>query len=172
MATDEVLIALTVGVELIGPGKVSGFRNDGLGSLSQRAGSGGMANENQGGGCGVWIAIIIVLAVIGSFMGDDDSSSSGGGGGGSSSSSDDRYVIEETAKDVCADAVRAQLKSPGTADFGGEIVSVIGDDISIVGHVDSENGFGALLRATWTCEARVDGDYVRLVGSPLVIEGG
>lgn len=80
---------------------------------------------------------------------------------------------KDTAKEVCHNAVKLQLQSPATADFSDERVHHTGDDIAVVGHVDSENGFGALLRSTFSCETVVDvGEgTVTVHGTPLVIEG-
>jgi hypothetical protein len=71
-------------------------------------------------------------------------------GGGSD---DVEEASEAGATDVCHQAVQDQLRAPGTADFGGETVTNTGNRYTVVGHVDSENGFGALLRLEWVCEA-------------------
>lgn len=62
---------------------------------------------------------------------------------------------EATAVPVCENAVRDQLKSPATAQFTvtGKYVGGPDDNVSgtIEGTVDSQNGFGALVRSDWTC---------------------
>jgi hypothetical protein len=52
------------------------------------------------------------------------------------------------------------LKAPSTADFSDESVSGSGP-WKITGSVDSENSFGAMLRAPWSfkVEVRRDGYY-------------
>jgi hypothetical protein len=58
------------------------------------------------------------------------------------------------AIDVCHQAVEAQLKAPGTAEFGGDnTVAETSRRYQVDGHVDAENSFGATLRLDWTCEA-------------------
>jgi hypothetical protein len=75
------------------------------------------------------------------------------------------------AIDVCHQAVEEQLKAPGTADFGGETVTNVGDRYTVIGHVDAENGFGAQLRSEWACDATwVSGTEWRPVHA-VVIEG-
>jgi hypothetical protein len=61
---------------------------------------------------------------------------------------------------ACEDSVTQQLKAPASAKFGGEIATDHGGDQgwSVTGHVDSENGFGARLRLTWTCKGGMAGN--------------
>jgi hypothetical protein len=119
-----------------------------------------VSSEDKNIGAGAVIIVIVIIFVIAGAM------------GGSDSSSDDHDIQQSTAKDVCHDAVKAQLRSPATADFGGEEVTQEGSHINVTGYVDSENGFGALLRSDFDCDTKVDGEYVRLDGAPLVTESG
>lgn len=52
--------------------------------------------------------------------------------------------------------VRAQLKSPSSADFGWDYNNAVTqiDDSTFAVHniVDSQNGFGAMIRANYTCK--------------------
>ncbi|MBA2952162.1 hypothetical protein GON03_19280 [Nocardioides sp. MAH-18] len=81
--------------------------------------------------------VLAVLAVGCSSGGEDD-------GGG-----------EYGAKDVCQQFVEDRLKSPGTADFSSEVASENSDGSwTVRGDVDSENGFGALLRNSYECTVR------------------
>ena len=121
--------------------------------------NGSQQKNNIGCGGAILLAIIILWA-IGAATGSDSSSSSDSG------------AKEDSAKEVCHKAVRAQLKSPATADFHDEATDTVGNKITVTGSVDSENGFGALLTSTFDCGTKVDGDYVRLDGYPLVLEGG
>lgn len=68
---------------------------------------------------------------------------------------------EYGAKQACHEWVKDQLKSPSTADFSGETVTGDSSGWTITGDVDSENGFGAMLRSTWTCTVRLTGDTYR-----------
>ena len=57
---------------------------------------------------------------------------------------------------ACEDAVRAELKSPSTAQFAVTSNTVSGpdDDLSgsVTGTVDSQNSYGAMLRSEWKCD--------------------
>jgi len=67
-------------------------------------------------------------------------------------SADDR---EQAAYDACVEAATDRLKAPATAEFADREdvdVTVSGSTYTVVGDVDSENGFGALIRNTYTCE--------------------
>lgn len=61
---------------------------------------------------------------------------------------------------MCQDFVKNRLRSPGSAKFPGVMdgepkVSSLGSGrYSVRSYVDSENGFGALLRSDWSCEIR------------------
>ena len=64
--------------------------------------------------------------------------------------------------------VKKRLRSPGTADFG----SVFGDyqdpderasvvdakTFHVTGWVDSQNGFGAIIRTQWSCDVTFEGN--------------
>ena len=63
---------------------------------------------------------------------------------------DDSKTSEAALTDACHTAVRDRLKSPGTAQFGGEFRRE-STTPELTGYVDSQNGFGALVRATWGC---------------------
>ena len=77
--------------------------------------------------------------------------------GGGDSESDLQYE----AKDSCHEWVKEKLKSPATAEFSGDSVTGTGGDYAIAGNVDSQNGFGAVVRTAWTCTVRLDGDTWR-----------
>lgn len=59
-------------------------------------------------------------------------------------------LSEVALTDACHDAVKEKLKSPGTAQFGGEFRRE-STTPELTGYVDSQNGFGALVRTTWVC---------------------
>lgn len=60
----------------------------------------------------------------------------------------------------CRDAVTAQLKSPGTVEWGDSLENRVDQTWVIEGYVDSQNTFGAMVRTsyvcTWTASAPVD----------------
>lgn len=110
-------------------------------------------NTSKGGGC---LGIIVAVLVIGGLA-----SMCGVG-------SDDGAGDEYGAKDACQQWVKDQLKSPSSADFSNVHVSGSGP-WTVEGDVDSENSFGAKLRAHWTCDVHVDSDdYYR--GNATVLE--
>lgn len=105
------------------------------------------ADPKKGGAGVAWcVGIALALVAIGwvnttFFHGDEPSA-------------DTRQL---TAQGACEDSVKAQLKSPGSANFS-EVVFIGQDDtIRVSGVVDSENSFGASLRTTWTCVATRSG---------------
>jgi hypothetical protein len=63
----------------------------------------------------------------------------------SASKTSDAALIE-----ACHQGVLDRLKSPGTAKFGGEFKRG-STPPEVVGWVDSENGFSALVRSDWVC---------------------
>lgn len=54
---------------------------------------------------------------------------------------------------ACKALVRERLKAPASADFSHVTMSGSGPEYTVRGFVDSENGFGARLRSSFTCEA-------------------
>jgi hypothetical protein len=73
---------------------------------------------------------------------------------------------DATPADQKADAARAcektfippRLKSPATAQFSAVSTVVDGETYKVAGQVDSQNAFGALVRASFTCEMHDGGD--------------
>jgi hypothetical protein len=76
------------------------------------------------------------------------------------------WTDQQQARHACEDAVKAQLKSPATAKFSDETISrtPIGGGWDVVGSVDSQNGFGALVRGSWTCHADKQGSGWQIRG--------
>jgi hypothetical protein len=117
------------------------------------------------------VAVLILLALVINSV--EDADDDGGGGG------DDARVRELTAFNVCKDFVSQRLKSPGSAKFrnffeedGEVIVSGIGNGpYQVISTVDSQNGFGALIRSRFSCTVTLDraADTWRL--SDLDLEG-
>ena len=69
---------------------------------------------------------------------------------------------------MCQEWVKDKLKAPSTAKFSETSSTGGPQSWSMTGAVDSENSFGAMVRAAWTCNIRLDGDTWR--GSATVIE--
>ena len=97
------------------------------------------------------------------------------GGGEESRASEATYTTSPTgalaaardrldgAYDFCVERVTERLKAPATARFSArdrDNEAQDGDRYLFTGTVDSENGFGALIRSDWGCEIRwTGGDY-------------
>ena len=64
-----------------------------------------------------------------------------------------------TAQVMCREFIKDRLKSPSTADFSDESPTETGKQTwRVSGSVDSENGFGAMIRNDYVCTIRYAGD--------------
>lgn len=99
-------------------------------------------------GCLGMVVAVIALAVA--------CTASGGGGGG-----DDRPPSDYEAEVQCQDWLKEQLKAPSTAKFSGTVSTGGPTAWQVSGTVDAQNSFGAMLRSTWSCAIRLDGDTWR-----------
>ena len=68
---------------------------------------------------------------------------------------------ESDARSECESFVDARLKAPATADYN-LVASQDGEQWTVTGTVDSENGFGAKIRSDVTCELHFEGDTAYL----------
>lgn len=93
------------------------------------------------GGLGVLFAGFIAYAII-------------WGGEKSGYEANDRLQVQA----ACEIAVEQLLVSPGSADFGRPRIVTRGDQVVVTGVVDSQNGFGALLRSSFECGLAEDAD--------------
>jgi len=92
----------------------------------------------------------LLLVVVGAVF----ACSAIGAGGGA--------VSDTEVRNQCREWARDQLQAPSTGDFTGEAVTSGGENRwTVTGAIDAENGFGATVRATYTCEIRLDGDTWR-----------
>jgi hypothetical protein len=74
--------------------------------------------------------------------------------GGSDKAPADRTL---EARSMCETFVKRQLKAPATAKFSEESAAKVSDaEYTAGGSVDSQNSFGALLRATFVCDMTYD----------------
>jgi hypothetical protein len=92
--------------------------------------------------------LLLLVAVAAACGGSDD---------GGSAASAAEPTAEDEVLDVCRQSVEEQLKAPATAQWSDETVEALnshGDHFDVQGHVDAENGFGALIRMVWKCDAR------------------
>jgi hypothetical protein len=92
------------------------------------------------------VALLLVLVALGAFGGGDDAS----GPNESAKRADAERVCKEKF-------IADRLKAPSTAEYD---LDVSGGPVTytVQGTVDSENGFGAMLRSDVTCVVRDDGD--------------
>lgn len=82
---------------------------------------------------------------------------------------DDGSDAEITAQVMCENWVSDQLRSPGSADFepspNQQVVEVNASTYRVTAYVDSQNGFGAMLRSNYVCVVKMvdpgnpDGDW-------------
>lgn len=60
---------------------------------------------------------------------------------------------KQQAIHACEDAMTAGLKSPTTAKYVNVSASSTAGGWDVIGQVDAQNGFGAMVRTTWECSA-------------------
>lgn len=100
-------------------------------------------------------AVVLVLLGIGGIF-----AATRGGGGDSEDGRDDIG-----AAIVCENFVEDRLRAPSTAEFPSTSdydISGSGSVYTVRGYVDSENGFGAMIRSDWTCvvqETGTEGEF-------------
>jgi hypothetical protein len=76
-------------------------------------------------------------------------------------------AIWRQGRDTCRKAVLAQLKAPSTARWAGDDEQYMdGSAPYIAGHVDAQNGFGAMMRLSYTCREGGDDSIDALVTEP------
>lgn len=63
------------------------------------------------------------------------------------------------AHQACETKVRAQLRAPSTARFSDRYARETDGGFSVSGSVDSQNGFGAMVRSNYVCAVTVNGEY-------------
>lgn len=100
-------------------------------------------------GCLAIVGVVVAVFIYGMFTGDDEGDDGGG---------------EYGARDVCEQFIEKRLRSPGSAEFSQTEATDNGTSWIVSGAVDSQNGFGALVRNRYDCEVRhVSGEDWRLV---------
>lgn len=60
------------------------------------------------------------------------------------------------AQAICQEMVTERLRAPSTAKFGGWDINETMSAITIQGHVDAQNGFGATMRNEFQCTVTLD----------------
>jgi hypothetical protein len=121
-------------------------------------------DKPKASGCAVAIVLLVFLVLVAWLFNAIT-------GGRTSSSPSARRV---DAFVMCNQFVKDRLRSPASADFASVTSAVInqvsGDEWTVQSHVDSQNGFGAMLRTKFTCTLKpAGGDRWQLVD--LKIDG-
>lgn len=113
-------------------------------------------------GCGIGCGSIVLLFVA--LLAFYSCSDSGNGG-------DSPRDTARQAEFVCEEWIREKLKAPSTAEFSG--VTSTGSAASgyeVSGSVDAQNSFGATIRSTWVCSARLTADGKEWRGNATLLE--
>ena len=79
-------------------------------------------------------------------------------------------MTNEEIMQVVKPAVCAKLKSPASAQFPVDLISIIGDDergYRIEGFVDSQNGYGAMIRNDFTADVKVENGFPTVTNSTV-----
>jgi len=104
--------------------------------------------KKKPGGCGLIFAIVVIALVVYFLTKDDGTKTSQPATSNTPDKIDAYLVAKEFVKD--------ELKAPATANFGDNYTFVDNQDSTydLAGTVDSQNSFGANLRATWRVSLR------------------
>jgi hypothetical protein len=99
---------------------------------------------------------IVMLIIIGSIIYSCSTSDAKGSDSTDTDTSDQSGMAEL----MCEDFVTDRLKAPSTADFpGADSVVPAGPDMwTVSASVDSENGFGAMIRTDYLCTVQDSGN--------------
>lgn len=100
----------------------------------------------------VAVCVVVVGAVIGGVVINDSRNAT-------NTARAAREAVEQSVTDACKSAVAAKLKSPGSAQWSNVEASRPYGNFTwkVEGKVDSQNGFGALVRGEFLCAVEVDG---------------
>jgi uncharacterized OB-fold protein len=116
-------------------------------------------NSNKGKSIAVVITVLLVVGIIIGFV------SCCNGCGTSSTPTTESEQSKEIKAFVCSQtAVEKQLKSPSTAKFpyysddGVSVTKLATDKYRVSAYVDSQNSFGAMVRATYTVTITFTGE--------------
>ena len=79
-------------------------------------------------------------------------------------------MTNEEIMAVVKPAICAQLKSPASAQFPVDMISIVGDTergYHIEGFVDSQNGYGAMIRNDFTADVKVENGFPKVTSSTV-----
>ena len=93
-------------------------------------------------------------------------------GSANNKESSPKPIYDATAAQMaCERFVEARLKAPATADFAPfhkQLISGNGKGPwTVIGYVDSQNSFGAMLRSNYTCTVEFSGNSTNLTSLSL-----
>jgi hypothetical protein len=74
-------------------------------------------------------------------------------------------IMKVVKPEICS-----KLKSPASAQFPVDLISIIGDDgrgYHIEGFVDSQNGYGAMMRNDFTADVRIENGFPTVISSSV-----
>ncbi len=79
-------------------------------------------------------------------------------------------MTNEEVMKVVKPVICAQLKSPASAQFPVDLISIVGDDTrgyQVNGFVDSQNGYGAMIRNDFTAEVTINNGFPKVISSSV-----
>lgn len=79
-------------------------------------------------------------------------------------------MTNEDVMKVVKPAICSQLKSPASAQFPVDMISISGDDekgYHIEGFVDSQNGYGAMIRNDFTADVKIESGFPKVTFSSV-----
>ena len=82
-------------------------------------------------------------------------------------------MTNEEVMAVVKPAVCSKLKSPASAQFPVDLISIVGDDergYHIEGFVDSQNGYGAMHRNDFTADVKVENGFPKVTASTVGVK--
>lgn len=82
-------------------------------------------------------------------------------------------MTNEEIMAVVKPAICAKLKSPASAQFPIDMISIIGDDdrgYHVAGYVDSQNGYGAMMRNDFSADVKIENGFPIVKKSEVATE--
>ncbi|MCI7473875.1 MAG: hypothetical protein MSB10_09390 [Clostridiales bacterium] len=82
-------------------------------------------------------------------------------------------MTNEEIMKVVKPAICAQLKSPASAQFPVDMISIVGDETRgyhIAGFVDSQNSYGAMIRNDFTADVVIENGFPVVKASTVAVK--
>lgn len=120
-------------------------------------------SDKKGGriGCGTWFIVIVIILFIFYLLGSPDDNTKR------------TSLTNHEAKIVAEGQVETMLKSPSTAKFSGlseTEFEPIKNGFKVTGYVDSQNGFGAMIRSSYSVEIFVNDENGQIMYKNLKVK--